>query len=108
MSLNIQPGQKEHRWSDLARRRMKADYLQANQPALSLDEEYQELIEAYDQAGLPLERVLTRVRYACYIAKKGQGQSFAQLLSTARNLAQSHHMEPLLRQINLIPHPVPR
>jgi tetratricopeptide (TPR) repeat protein len=53
----------EHRWAELARRRMQADYervLRRVDP-VELLPKYRELIEAYDRAGLPYERCLTRL-----------------------------------------------
>src|SRR5262249_36548552 len=49
------PHAAEHRWSALARQRMRADYLRAAGAPETADvgPEYRELIEAYDRGGLP-------------------------------------------------------
>jgi tetratricopeptide (TPR) repeat protein len=59
----------EHPWSALARRRMRADYarVRGGETSLDLPREYRELIDAYDRAGLPFERVLTRLSYARWL-----------------------------------------
>ena len=72
------PHTAEHRWAELARRRMKADYLSVTTPETpGLKAEYKELLEAYDRAGLPWERTLTRMRYAqlAFIARRKGGRS---------------------------------
>jgi hypothetical protein len=63
-SLLYRPPQaNEHRWSDLARQRMRADYLPVSAPAPpdDLGAVYEELVEAYDRGGMPFERALTRL-----------------------------------------------
>lgn len=59
------PLAQEHRWSKLARARMRLDYLRIRGDLYSdLGKEYRDLLEAYDRGGLPFERVLTRLGYA--------------------------------------------
>ena len=53
-----------HRWADLARERMRADYLRVTGPSDGLGATYETLIEDYDRGGLPYERTLTRLGYA--------------------------------------------
>lgn len=69
-----QPHSGEHRWTDLARRRMRADYLPVvgNEEEINLGSEYRELLECYDRAGLPFERALTRLRYAAWLRAQGE------------------------------------
>src|SRR5262249_47844348 len=63
------PHAAEHRWADLARRRMRADYMRlASADTDDLGNEYQELLEAYDRGGLPYERALTRLSYASWLS----------------------------------------
>src|SRR5262245_61464264 len=52
------PGAAGHAWAELARVRMRADYLRVTAPEAGeeLGEEYRALLEAYDRAGLPWER----------------------------------------------------
>jgi hypothetical protein len=67
------PLSSEHRWSVLARERMQADYLRltsASSPDLGV--KYTALLEAYDRAGLPYERALTRLSFARWLLHYGQ------------------------------------
>jgi tetratricopeptide (TPR) repeat protein len=59
----------EHPWSALARRRMRADYtrIRGGETSLDLAPEYGAILAEYDRAGLPLERVLTRLSYARWL-----------------------------------------
>jgi tetratricopeptide (TPR) repeat protein len=67
-SVLFRPAGGDHRWAELARRRMRADYLRrtAGNPD-ELGEEYPALLDAYDRAGLPWERALTRLSYATWL-----------------------------------------
>jgi hypothetical protein len=61
------------RWAELACRRMQADLRRHREgPALELGAEYETILEAYDQAGLPWERTLTRLSLACW--RQGRGE----------------------------------
>lgn len=64
----------ESAWSALARRRMRADWLRVTGSSgeFDLDAEYRALIEAYDRAGLPFERVLTRLGYGRLLLQRQQ------------------------------------
>jgi hypothetical protein len=62
----------EHRWSQLARERMRLDYIRICKPTDSLGPSYRSLLEAYDRGGLPFERVLTRLSYASFLRQKNQ------------------------------------
>ena len=66
------PLAQESAWSTLARRRMRADWLRVTGAVgdVDLDAEYRELIEAYDRAGLPFERVLTRLGYGRFLLQE--------------------------------------
>jgi tetratricopeptide (TPR) repeat protein len=67
------PHAAEHRWADLARRRMRADYRRRTEPtAADLGDEYAELVDAYDQGGLPYERALTRLGFARWLVDQGR------------------------------------
>ncbi len=70
-SVLFRPAGGDHRWAELARRRMQADYLRltAGNPD-ELGEEYPALMEAYDRAGLPWERVLTRLGYTSWLMER--------------------------------------
>ncbi|MCI0457626.1 MAG: hypothetical protein L0Z62_11700 [Gemmataceae bacterium] len=63
------PHAAEHRWSALARQRMRADYLRRtlSPPPPELEQEYKPLVEAYDRGGLAHERCLARLSYARWL-----------------------------------------
>jgi hypothetical protein len=63
----------EHRWAELARRRMRADYLRRTGSDLAdLESEYRALLDAYDRAGLGWELALTRLSYATWLLDAGR------------------------------------
>jgi hypothetical protein len=67
------PLSEEHRWSQLARQRMRLDYLRVRGPGgADLGKEYRELLEAYDRGGLPFERVLARLGYTRWLMAQGE------------------------------------
>ncbi len=60
------------RWADLARWRMRLDYLRVTDPAhAAMETEYPQLLDEYDRLGLPYERCLTRLGYARWLASRG-------------------------------------
>ncbi len=62
----------EHRFSRLARERMRLDYLRVRGDASSqLGKPYRDLLDAYDRGGLPFERVLTRLSYGRWLLAQG-------------------------------------
>jgi hypothetical protein len=91
------PHSGEHRWADLARRRMRADYLAAVGTADSLDlaAEYRDLLDAYDRGGLPFERALTRLRYASCLLSKGRREEAEKVSQVALHLASQYRMRIL-------------
>ncbi|MCS6851332.1 MAG: hypothetical protein NZ700_09210 [Gemmataceae bacterium] len=78
-----------HRWAELARRRMRADYLRLTHAdhGVDLEREYQEVIEAYDRGGLPFERALTRLSFARWSEARGRAREAATLRREAAALA---------------------
>jgi hypothetical protein len=86
-----------HRWMDLARRRMRADYLRltAYPSPAELREIYQPLLEAYDKGGLPFERALTRLGYATGLLVAGSHEEAAAINQAALELARRYSM-PIL------------
>jgi hypothetical protein len=88
------PHSGEHRWADLARRRMRADYLAVvgTGPSLDLDAEYRALLDAYDRGGLPFERALTRLRYAGWLLTQKRSEEATKVCQPALNLALQHRM----------------
>jgi hypothetical protein len=85
----------ESEWSRLARRRLEFDHRRRRGTSEDLTRPYLDLIEAYDRAGLPFERALTRLsfgRYAQSIEKHADG---VDATSTALDIARRYRM-PIL------------
>jgi hypothetical protein len=84
----------EHPWSALARRRMRADFVRitGQGPALDFSLEYRTLLDAYDRAGLPVERMLTRMSYARWLTSQQRSDEAAALQQGAVELAQRFQM----------------
>jgi len=83
----------EHRWSSLARRRMRADYLRVTATStIDLDVEYRELVEAYDQGGLPFERALTRLGLARHLIATRRSDEARSVIQAISDLADRYHM----------------
>ncbi|HEY7152833.1 MAG TPA: hypothetical protein VH575_02640, partial [Gemmataceae bacterium] len=98
------PHSGEHRWADLARRRMRADYLRVlgNAEGVDLGVEYRELLEAYDRGGLPFERALTRLSYAAWLRTQGQADQAEKVNGIALDLARQYSMR-ILESDALVP-----
>jgi hypothetical protein len=88
------PSAAEQRWSDLARQRMRADYLRIQGPAPDEDlpKLYAELLNAYDRTGLPFERALARLGYARWLTAHHHPEEARALNALTLDLAQRHHM----------------
>jgi hypothetical protein len=87
------PHSAEHRWADLARRRMRADYLRVTtDESDDLAPEYARLLEAYDQGGLPYERGLARLSYASWLLGQRRYVEAESLARQTVQLARQHHM----------------
>jgi hypothetical protein len=85
-----------HRWADLARMRMRLDYLRVNEPdAADLEREYPQLLDTYDRAGLPFERCLTRLGFARWLLNRGESERAASVNAVTLLLAQRCHMRLL-------------
>jgi hypothetical protein len=89
------PLSQEHRWSALARRRMRADYQRLTGSAAGLGPEYREILEAYERGGMPLERVLTRLSYARWLTAAGEPAEARAISAVAKDLCRRHAM-PIL------------
>jgi hypothetical protein len=85
----------EHRWSSLARRRMRADYLRVTGPGGDLGGEYRDILDAYDRGGLPFERVLTRLSYARWLLAAGKAAEARAVNAVALDLCRRHGMAVL-------------
>jgi tetratricopeptide (TPR) repeat protein len=86
-SVLYRPPGGEHRWAELARRRMRADYLRRTQNNPDeAGEEYRQLLEAYDRAGLPWERVLTRLGHVAWLLSRDQVDEAEAVCSVAQGV----------------------
>jgi hypothetical protein len=78
-----------HRWADLARTRMRLDYLRLTAPEGSvLDKEYPQLVEEYDRAGLPYERCLARLGYGQWLMSRDRASEAQPVNAVTLELAQ--------------------
>jgi hypothetical protein len=86
------PLSQEHRWSSLARQRMRADYLrlQGGPAASALGKEYLSLLEAYDRGGLPFERALTRLSYARWLQTQQQLEEAQAVAAATLEICRRH------------------
>ncbi len=91
------PQANEHRWSELARQRMRADYLRVcgAPQAEELSELYATVLDDYDRSGLPLERALTRLGYATWLLARGQVDEAGALTAQTLEIANRHHLRVL-------------
>lgn len=85
----------ESRWTALACRRMGADYRRLTAPTAELDSEYRELIDEYDRAGLPVERVIVRLGYGRLLLANRRHDEARSVAAAAIEIARRHRM-PLL------------
>jgi hypothetical protein len=82
-----------HRWADLARTRMRLDYLRISAPeAGALDADYPRLLEEYDRAGLPYERCLARLGYARWLLSAGRTPEAEAVNAVTIEIARRHGM----------------
>jgi hypothetical protein len=82
------PFSAEHSWSMLARERMQADYLRLTlTPVPDLAARYTALLEAYDRAGLPYERALTRLSCSRWLLQTGRPEEARSVNSVTLELA---------------------
>jgi hypothetical protein len=86
------PHSGEQRWSELARQRMRADFLRVQRaaPAAELEQEYQQLLDAYDCGGLPYERGLSRLGYAALLLAENKLERAESVTAAAREIARQH------------------
>jgi hypothetical protein len=89
----------EHRWSQLARERMRLDYLRLHAcPPANADDlgrSYRELLDAYDRGGLPFERVLTRLSHARWLLAHGDRDQANAMAATALEICRRFGMSRL-------------
>lgn len=84
-------------WTRLARRRIHADFLRLTNTGGDLDlaQEYEQLSDAYDRAGLPVERVLARLGQGRLLLSRGKGDEAKSVAHAAIDIARRYQM-PLL------------
>jgi tetratricopeptide (TPR) repeat protein len=85
----------EHRWSQLARERMRLDYLRVRGEGGDLGKAYRDLLEAYDRGGLPFERVLTRLSYGRLLLANGEHAQANAIASGALELCRRFEIKVL-------------
>lgn len=86
----------EHRFSRLARERMRLDYLRVRGHApADLGKPYRDLMDAYDRGGLPFERVLTRLSYGRLLLELGDAEQARALAAGAQELCRRFSMTAL-------------
>ncbi len=86
----------EHRWSELARQRMRADYLRVGgAPPPELGSLYETLLDEYDRSGLPLERAFTRLGYSAWLIASGRLVEAREVNACTLALAARHQL-PIL------------
>jgi hypothetical protein len=86
-SLLFRPPGGEHRFAELARRRMRADFVRIRGDETNLESEYCCLLEAYDRGGLPWERSLTRLSLARWFLAHGKDEAAATMAGQAHALS---------------------
>jgi len=82
----------EHRFSLLARQRMRLDYLRVIEKRDDLGNEYRELLEDYDRGGLPFERVLTRLSFGRWLLTLGNREEARAVNAVAIDLCRRFGM----------------
>lgn len=84
----------EQRWSELARQRMRLDYLRVQNASRQEDlgAAYQDLLEAYDRGGMPFERALTRLSYARWLLAQNNVSGAEEVILVVRGLAERFRM----------------
>ncbi len=88
------PHAEEHRWADLTRRRLRADYLRilGNPDGADLGDEYRRLLENFDRGGLPFERALTRLSQAAWLRQQADLEQAERVYRAALDLARQYRM----------------
>jgi tetratricopeptide (TPR) repeat protein len=84
----------EHRWSELARERMRLDYLRIAGDQ-SLGSAYRQVIDAYDRGGLPYERVLARLSYTRLLLSQNERDQARAVNAVSLELTCRFQMKPL-------------
>ncbi len=85
----------EHRWSALARRRMRADHLRVTGRGADLGAEYRDILDAYERGGMPFERSADALSYARWLRAAGQDAEARAVSAAALELCRRHGMAVL-------------
>jgi tetratricopeptide (TPR) repeat protein len=90
-------GAGDSQWTALARRRIRADYfrLAGGDAGVDLGREYLELVDAYDRAGLPVERVTVRMGQGRLLLSQNRVDEARSAANVALEVARRQRM-PLL------------
>ena len=86
------PHSQEHRWSALARRRMRADYQRTAGDRRGLGEEYRVMLDEYERSGMPFERALTRLSYARWLLSQDDREEAFSVNAMTLDLCRRHGM----------------
>jgi hypothetical protein len=89
------PHAHDQRWDEMARLRMRADYLRATgtQSGEDVSAIYETVIDAYDRGGLPFERALSRLGQVHWLIAKGRLQDAGAVNAVTLELARRHQMK---------------
>jgi hypothetical protein len=94
--LHRPPSAAGQRWADLARMRMRLDYLRITAPnSADLGTDYPQLLDQYDRAGLPYERCLAHLGYASWLLSRGDREQAAHVTALTVQLALRFRMRLL-------------
>ena len=87
----------EHAWSNLARRRLRADHarLLGTSDSDALERAFRVLLEQYDKAGLPFERVVTRLSWGRWLLSGQRLEEASDQAKTAAGLCERFRMAVL-------------
>ena len=93
----------EHGWSRLAWQRMQIDFSRKKRgETVDLEPQLRQILLAYDAAGLPWERCLTRLSLASWLAEKKQFEEALEVTNAIENLANQYGFVILLRDALLL------
>ncbi len=93
---SLQPRGEVSRWAEFAWRRMRADHARVTSGASDeLGEEYMAIIDAYDRAGLVVERVQSRRGLIAW--HQARGEDAANFIGEVRGIVRTHGLHGLDR-----------
>ncbi len=74
---------------------MRADHVRVTEPGSDLGGEYRDILDAYERAGMPFERALTRLSYARWLEAAGNSGEARVMAAGALALCRRHGMAVL-------------